>query len=193
MEHFRPRIIVITMGMGMFANYRRPPRGRPSIGFQLEVPREVEVREGSVLLCREVREDGRVRGELEVSVFAAALIIDRDGLLAEKAREGIDRETRGHGDAVAVAVSLPGASGFLAEAAAAVRDTPLPYVSVFAVAPHDLGVDGGVLVTIRTARPEWPAAEHMLHSLRVLTRHGVAAASEVGEAAPILPMVGATR
>jgi hypothetical protein len=178
------------MGMGMHSTYRRPPRGRPSIGFQLEAPREVALREGAVLMCREVRQDGRTVGELEVAVFAAALVIDRDGILAEKARAGLERQAHGNAEAVAVAVSLPGASGFRVEA---VQDTPLPYVYVFAVAPHDLGVDGGVLVTIRAAGPEWPAADHVLRSLRVLTRTGRVATNCDADEAPILPVVGQVR
>src|SRR5215468_8738568 len=104
--------------------YRRPPRGRPMIGFQLEVPREVELREGSVLKCREVLQGGRTLGELEVSVFGAALLIDRDGILAEKACEVLGREAMVRGGPTAVAVSLPGANGFRADA---VQNTPLPY------------------------------------------------------------------
>lgn len=126
-------------------------------------------------------------GELEVGVFAAALVIDRDGILADKAREVIGRQLRGNRDATAVAVRLPGASGFRAEA---VQHTPLPYVYVFALAPHDLGVDGGVLVTIRSVSPDWPAADHILQSLRILTRNGMAAANADVEGAPILPVVG---
>jgi len=52
------------------------------IGFQLEVPREVELREGATLKCREVLQGGRTLGELEVSVFAAALVIDQVGQVA---------------------------------------------------------------------------------------------------------------
>jgi hypothetical protein len=174
----------------MHSTYRRPPCGRSSIGFQLEAPREVALRDGAMLVCREVRQDGRTMGELEVGVFAAALVIDRDGILAEKAREGLERQARGHGEAIAVAVSLPGASGFRAEA---VEDTPLPYVSVSAVAPHDLGVDGGLLVTVRSARPDWPAADHILRSLRILTRHGMAAANDEVADAAILPIVEPSR
>jgi hypothetical protein len=167
--------------------YRRPPRGRPALGFQLEAPGEVELREGSVLKCREVRQDGRIVGELEVSLFAAALIIDRDGILAEKAQEVRGREVRGRG-ADAVAVRFPGASGFRADA---VQSTRLPYVCVFALAPHDLGVDGGVLITVRSASPGWPAADHILRSLRLLTRSGMA--PETDEREPILPVVAPPR
>jgi hypothetical protein len=41
---------------------------------------------------------------------------------------------------------------------------------------------------MRTARPDWPAAERLLQSLRIITRHGVAPANDTGEHA-ILPLV----
>jgi len=176
--------------MAVPSTYRRPARGRPSIGFQLEAPGEVELRDGSSLSCREVRQDGRTVGELEVSVFAAALIIDRDGILAEKACDTLGRVAKVRGGATAVAVELPGASGFRADA---VHDAALPYVYVFAVAPHDLGVDGGVLVTVRCATPDWPAGDQMLQSLRIVTRNGIAPANDAAEAAPLLPVVAPTR
>jgi hypothetical protein len=170
--------------MAVPSTYRRPPRGVPAIGFQLEAPGEVELRDGAVLTCRELQLDGRPIGELEVRVFAAALIIDRDGLLAKAACDELDRQARSPQGATAVAVQLPGTSGFRAEA---VARTALPYVYVFAVAPPG-GVDGGVLVTVRSARPDWLAADHMLASLRILTRHGVAAANDDG--APVLAALG---
>lgn len=176
--------------MSRASTYRRPPRGRPMIGFQLEVPGVVELREGAVLKLREVLQGGRTMGELEISVFAAALIIDRDGILAEKAREVLGREVTVRGGPTAVAVRLPGASGFRADA---VQNTALPYRSVFAIAPQDLGVDGGVLVTIRCASPDWPAADHMLRSLRILTRNGMVAANDGVEDAPVLPVVAPRR
>jgi hypothetical protein len=46
-----------------------------------------------------------------------------------------------------------------------------------------------VLVTIRCATPDWPAADQMLRSLRILTRNGMAAANDDAEATPILPVV----
>jgi hypothetical protein len=170
--------------------YRRAPRGRPLIGFQLEAPGEVELRDGAVLKCREVRQDGRIMGELEASVFAAALIIDRDGILQEKALEVIGTEVPVRRGASAVAVRLPGATGFRADA---IQTTQLPYVYVFAIAAPDLGVDGGVLITIRSASPDWPAADHMLRSLRILTRHGTAPVTGELDGEPILPVVAPTR
>jgi hypothetical protein len=156
------------------------------IGFQLEVPREVELREGATLKCREALQGGRTLGELEVSVFAAALVIDRDGILSEKACEVLSREATPRGGPIAVPVALPGASGFRADA---VQNTTLPYRYVFAVAPADLGVDGGVLIVIRCASPDWPAADHMLRSLRILTRNGRVETNVDADDAPILPVI----
>ena len=156
------------------------------IGFQLEVPGEVELRDGPTLMCREVLQGGRTRGELEISLFAAALVIDRDGILAEKACDVLAREATVRGGPTAVAVALPGASGYRASA---VIGAPLPYRYAFAIAPPDLGVDGGVAVVVRCASPDWPAGDHMLRSLRILTRTGrIATQAEVDDG-PLLPVV----
>jgi hypothetical protein len=85
---------------------------------------------------------------------------------------------------------LPGASGFRADA---IASAGLPYVYVFALAPHDLGVDGGVLIAIRSAGPDWPAGDHMLRSLRILTRHGTAPAHDDPDSEPLLPVVAPSR
>jgi hypothetical protein len=69
----------------------------------------------------------------------------------------------------------------------------LPYLYSFAIAPSDLGVDGGVLVTIRAAGPDWPAADHVLRSLRVLTRTGRVATNCEADESPMLPVVGVVR
>ena len=123
-------------------------------------------------------------------MFKAALVIDRDGILEEKAHLAVDAE-RGR-VTPPVRVSLPGASGYRAEV---VRTRPagaprpeLPYVYVFAVAPLDFGIDGGVLITVRCATPDWPAADSILRTMKVLgRRHATANDGEV----LALPMVGA--
>ncbi|HET7503142.1 MAG TPA: hypothetical protein VFK02_19105 [Kofleriaceae bacterium] len=184
-----------SLGMSAVSIYRRLPRGRPLIGFQMETPGEVDLREspdGQIVACREVRHDGKLVGELEASVFAAALIIDRDGILEEKACEAIRRACGGRGSVSAVAVRLPGASGYRSDA---VVNAPLPYVYAFAVTAHHLGLDGGVLITVRSASPDWPAGDHMLRTLRILTRHGTAQPTDEAseEREPILPVVAPTR
>lgn len=168
---------------------RQEPRGTPAIGFQFEVPGEVEVNKGPTIVCRELRHDGRLVGELEASVFSAALVIDRDGILAEKASDVLGTAI-GRLGGRAVPVVLPGARGFRADAV--VRE-PLPYVYVFALAPADLGIDGGVLIAIRCAPPDWPAAEHALRTLRILTRSGRISTNFDAEDGPLLPVVAPSR
>jgi hypothetical protein len=162
-------------------------RGLASVGVELELPNEavelVAVDNGNTVVRCSEQQDGKLVGELAVEVFRAALVIDRDGILEEKAHDAADAE-RGR-VSPPVPVSLPGASGFRAEV---VRTSPsLPYVYVFAIAPHDLGVDGGVLVTVRCASPEWPAADAMLRSLRVLGRNSSAANDGPALSLPLLP------
>lgn len=156
-------------------------RGLPAIGFEMSAPDEIEVapvHDGtSIVRFVERRADGQTIGELEVRVVAAALIIDRDGILEDKARDAAQDAAH-----VAVtgtcAVSLPGANGYRADVVVRGPRLPaLPYVHVFAMAP-DNGIDGCVLVIVRTATPDWPAADALLRSLRILTRSGVAPAND---------------
>lgn len=144
----------------------------------------------SLVRCCERRPDGKPVGELEVSMFKAALIVDRDGILEEKARTIAETCAPAGADvAGTVAVSLPGASGYRADVEPKRNSTGLPYVHVFAMAPHDLGIDGGVVVVVRSATPEWPAAAEILGSLRLLTRTGTPQAANDEEHPPLLPIV----
>ncbi len=141
----------------------------------------------AVVRCCEKRPDGKTVGELEVSMFKAALIIDRDGILEQKARE-VAEDCSEH-VAGTVAVSLPGASGYRADVEPQGKAS-LPYVHVFAMAPHDLGIDGGVVVVVRSAKPEWPAAEQILGSLRLLPRNGRSPpANDEEDHDPLMPIV----
>jgi hypothetical protein len=150
-----------------------PRRGLPAIGYSIETELPLLPVDQS-MRCSE-RRDGKVIGELAVELFAASLVIDRDGVLSDRARDAVGGEP--------VAITLPGASGYRSEAV--VRET-LPYRYAFAIA-HDGAIDGGILITIRCARPDWPAAEAMLRSLRVLTRHGTVPAND--DAGPLLPLL----
>jgi hypothetical protein len=156
----------------------------------LTAPAEVELTPitvgNAVLRCRE-HKDGKTVGELEITVFAAALLIDRDGILEERAREGAESSAEAASVAGTFAISLPGASGYRADVEPS-RKHGLPYVYVFAMAPHDLGIQGGILVTVRSAQPEWPAAEALLGSLRLLTRNGTAQPANDEVHAPLLPI-----
>jgi len=159
------------------SSYRQLPSVYRPVGFALSAPVEVEATPAGGVRCRE-RDGERTIGELEVAVFSAALIIDRDGILEAKVRSVADDA---HGRVLAtVPVTLRGASGYRIDVERA-RDAPaLPYLCAIAVAP--LGVDAGVVVTVRSAAPEWAAADAILGSLKILTRHGVA--NDVDDATP---------
>jgi len=158
--------------------YRLPPTPARRVGFELATPSEVELSPaGESVRCCE-RDGDRTIGELEITVFRAALVIDRDGILEEKVREGIEAAiATGARVLEAVPVELAGASGYRADAEYLRGSTrpALPYVYVFAIAPDDLGVDGGVLVTVRSASPDWPAADAILRSLKLLSRRSATA------------------
>jgi len=170
-------------------------RGLAAIGLELELPSDAVALErveagDTVVRCSE-QQNGKVVGELEVEVFRAALVIDRDGILEEKAHVAADAE---HGRATPpVPVSLPGASGFRAEVVRVGAAQQLPYVYLFAIAPHDLGVDGGVLVTVRCAGPEWPAANAILSTLRVLGRAGTPVPGNDDAPVLALPLTASSR
>ncbi len=137
----------------------------------------------TIVRCCE-RVGDKTVGELEVELFAAALIIDRDGILAEKADQVTDDAGgRAH---PAVAVELPGVRGFRASAERG-NDVELPYLYVLAIAGSDVG-DGGVLITIRSAQPTWPAADSILRTLRLLDRRG--AVQPANDSELQLPLVG---
>ncbi len=161
--------------------YRHPPRNG-SLGFELKTELEMTPA-GAGVKCAERRE-GKTIGELEISPFPARLIIDRDGVLESKVREVASATGRVRS---AVPVTLPGATGYRAEVVLA-RGAELPYVYVFAMAPEDGGMEGGVLVTVRSASPEWPAAEATLQSIRIVTRRGVVHANDGDSLA--LPIIG---
>ena len=71
--------------------YRLPPTPARRVGFELAAPSEVELSPSArgAALPR-ARTAASTIGELEITVFRAALVIDRDGILEEKVREGIE-------------------------------------------------------------------------------------------------------
>ena len=172
--------------------FRQLPTASRRIGFEIQTPNGVEVQPGDVVRCREKSASGETVGELEVSVFHAALLIDRDGILEEKMHEAISSNSKpgAHVEPL-LPIALPGVSGYRAdieERAVGVAKSALPYVYVFAMAPNDLALDGGLLVVVRSASPAWPAADNILSSLRILTRRGVVAND--GDEALSLPLLG---
>ena len=169
--------------------------GYGRIGYHVATPPAgvVVVRTGDTTHCRE-EQAGATIGEVEIVPFKAALVIDRDGILMEKVAHACTTQP---GRATQpIAVSLPGASGFRASVEL-VRpmgqpQPELPFVYVFAIAPHDLGVDGGVLVTVRSASREWPSADKILRSLKVFGRKPTTANDDSGVLS-LLPMIGDKR
>jgi len=164
--------------------------GYRRISYEVAPPSDVEVvRAGETTRCRQ-QQGGATIGELEITLFKAALVIDRDGILEEKACSvagGVAPD--GAHVSGAVPVSLPGASGYRADVEPPrATPAPLPYVHVFAIASHDLGVDGGVIVTVRMAAPEWPAAESIMKSLRILGRRSKTANDVAPDDSPLMPM-----
>lgn len=170
-------------------------RGLPAIGFRVRIP--VGVRaiptdlvvadRGFLVRCEERADDGRLIGEMELGVFGAGLIVDRDGVLHDLVVAAAERaiESARAGRIVTVApVELDaGANGYRAEVELlrATRDAErvaCPHVAALALAPADLAVCGGVLLTTRSAAPEWPAADEMLASLRIVTTRGGAPAND---------------
>src|SRR6476659_3272144 len=96
--------------------YRQLPTASRRIGFEIQTPNEVEIQAGDVVRCSEKRADGETIGELEVSVFHAALVIDRDGILEEKMADAVNSNTEpGARVLPPIPVALPGASGFRAD------------------------------------------------------------------------------
>jgi hypothetical protein len=158
--------------------FRQLPTTLRRIGFELDAPTDMTV---------EPTKSGGARvqgpaGEIDIEVFQAALVIDRDGILEEKIRTAVDAVVAAEPGArvlETIPVELAGASGYRCDVELMrPPGTPRPerpYVLVFALAPSDLGVDGGVLVSVRCATAEWPVTDHILASLRILTRRSATA------------------
>lgn len=148
-----------------------------TLTLDLEAPTGVELVPVTpeVVRASESRPDGALVGELEVATFKAALIIDRDGVLEDKARtlaEAVDPAARIDS---CTPISLPGISGFRAEAAVrSIKRPALPYIHVLVLAPDDLRINGGLVITARSARLEWAAGDAIIASLKVLGRRGAA-------------------
>jgi hypothetical protein len=140
-----------------------------------------------VLVCREPG-----LGELAVELFAAGLIIDRDGILeqmaSDAARHAVVAPAAGDIRGVMPVELAEGPNGYVAEVDLRrdERGAPpeLPYLDIFVVAPADLAVPGGALVTVRRAGDEWPAGAEMLASLRLGAQGG--AANDMRSAMPVI-------
>ncbi|MGE0403143.1 MAG: hypothetical protein AB7T06_40930 [Kofleriaceae bacterium] len=148
-----------------------------TLSLELEAPTGVELVPVTpeVLRASELRPDGAPLGELEVSTFQASLIIDRDGVLEDKARTLAESAAPAARIDSCVPVSLQGISGYRAEASVrSIKRPELPYIHVFVLAPDDLRINGGLVIVARSARLEWAAGDAIIASLKVLGRRRAA-------------------
>jgi hypothetical protein len=144
-----------------------------------------------VLICSEPG-----RGELTIELFAAGLIIDRDGILEQMASEAawhaVVAPAAGDLRGILPVELAEGPTGFVAEIDLTRDDRGLPpelrFLDIYVVAPSDLAVPGGAVVTVRRASDEWPAAAEMLSTLRLGANSGAA-----NDARANLPVVGHRR
>jgi hypothetical protein len=148
-----------------------------SLSLELEAPTGVELVPLSPehLRASERRPDGAPIGELEVTTFKQALIIDRDGVLEDKARTLAEAAAPAALVDSCTPIALPGISGYRAEAfVRSIQRPALPYIHVLVLAPDDLHINGGLVITARSQRLEWAAGDAIIASLKVLGRRGAA-------------------
>lgn len=152
-------------------------RGRPPIGFTVDVAAELTVEQpvaaNAPFVRGHEREGARVVGELEIDVFAASLVMDADRALEDVALAALD----GLGAGGVVRARAPqhveledGVHAVRLQAdrlreASGARPA-LPYVTIVALAGPS--VRGGVLVTACAADDRWDAGERAIDSVRVL-------------------------
>jgi len=149
----------------------------------------------AVVLRAHQERDGRRIGEVEVGIFSAALIIDRDGVLKELV-EATAAVALGGGAAsgklvgAGIAAFESGAGGYRMDVVMTGVENEArpacPYVSWLALVSADLALPGGLFLTIRSAAPSWPAASHMLDSLRISGLVGARAPYGSGFALPLV-------
>jgi hypothetical protein len=182
-------------------------RGLPAIGFSICVPERLTLSQSPpiapdrarLVTVRELDRDGLLAGELEIGVFSAALIMDRDGILEQIASVEADRAlaapASGRRESL-LPIDYPGgAAGYRAEVVL-LRDGSgtvkprVPYLWFCALGTPDI-VDAGVFVTARATGPEWPAVEEILQSLHIVRQGGSwgAAPEPANDEIPHLPML----
>lgn len=151
--------------------------GVTPVGFRLDIPASVVVApaDPTIIQLRATEEraaSGRPLGIFEVRVFAARLIMDRDGVLLDAARalaeelfapprDGYLRHTG--------AVTLPAGDAWRADVEVTRDETghlpALPYKEVYALGHPDAFVHAALLVVVQHAEATWDAGEQMLQSL----------------------------
>jgi hypothetical protein len=158
--------------------------------MKLRIPEPMETLDPDGPFAFTGREPGV--GELAIELFAAGLIIDRDGILEAMAHDAaaaaIAEPARGAVRSVCPVELAHGPTGFTAEIDL-VRDdrgyaATYPYLTLFVLAPPDLAVSAGALVTVRSKDLEWQAAADLLASLCLGNNHAA------NDARGALPVVG---
>ncbi len=152
--------------------------GVKPVGFRLDLPGGVEIEpaDPSIVQLRASERrvsTGRPLGELEIRVFAARLIMDRDGVLLEAAQalaEELFASPRDGYLGDAGAIMLPAGEAWRADMTVT-RDAhgrlPLyPYKKVIALGHPDAFVHAALLIVMQQAEATWPAGDAMLQSLQ---------------------------
>lgn len=145
-------------------------RGLPALGLAFSAPAALTwtpCTDGA-LLGRGIERgaDGAVVGELELALIPAALIMDRDGVLAALAQRAADRL-----DAALDAIgpcTWPGLAGTVATLVRRDR-AALPYLTIHVVT-GDSVVAGAVELIARHAAHSWPVLDDVVASLRVAAK-----------------------
>jgi hypothetical protein len=148
------------------------------VGFRLEIPEGVQVERSdpTIIQLRATERraaTGRPLGELEIRVFAARLIMDRDGVLLEAARalaEELFAPPRDGWLGARGAITLPAGEAWRADIQVT-RDAhggglpELPYKEVYALGHPDEVAGAALLIVVQHAEATWDAGDLMLHTL----------------------------
>lgn len=160
-------------------------RGLPPIGLSVFAPEcldvtVIETGTSALLFASEADRSGNRIGVVEIDIFTANMVIDPDGALARAADAAVEKLIAPPAVGTVRQRSRfeldDGTSGFRVEVIMK-RDldgtpSPLPHLTVLALAPDDAAARGGLIAMVRSARPAWAAADTLFETLRVLTRDG---------------------
>jgi hypothetical protein len=150
----------------------------------MEIPRDVRLVPidpmaspvGRLVSASERRGDGKLLGELEIAVFGAAIVIDREGILEETVTAAAEHATTSAGQGriieIAHVTNAQGLDGYRADVELT-RDAngvpELPFVSFLALAPDEAAAAAGALfIRLACASRPWPAGAAMLESIAIL-------------------------
>jgi hypothetical protein len=194
--------------------YRHQPaesrrRGLPAIGFSIIAPEGVELvktepvaaNRATLLVCRERDEAGRVLGELEIGAFSAALIMDRDGILAQmvevEAERALTAPASGHHERTRAVEYAGGARGYRSEVVLLSVGPGMPkprepYLSFCALGSAEI-IDAGLFVSVRSQQPSWTHDHDLLESLRIVRLGGSWNTESASQGATVLPFIGRRR